>query len=159
MTSIQTKKKVRRFLLLRCSHDVGTCSFGPRSDVLIPIALIVLLHRRHGGKKYVLPHVLPLGWVATTTKLTSCDAKWFLLAWARKIGYTFRIRIPYPGPVIVVGDSVVAREILNDPLTTKPNGFYGPIDAPTGAASIFKSDGNMRAKRPPQHFHHLISGE
>jgi cytochrome P450 len=91
----------------------------------------------HGGKKHVLPPVLPLGWVATTTKLTSSDAPWFLLEWARKIAYTFRIRIPYPGPVIVAGDPVVAREILNDPLTTKPNGFYGPIDVPNGCCQHF----------------------
>jgi cytochrome P450 len=73
--------------------------------------------------------------------MTSSETPWFILEWARKIGYVFRVRIPYPAPIIVVGDPVLAREILNDPSTTKPFDFYGPIDVPIGATNMLTANG------------------
>jgi cytochrome P450 len=112
---------------------------------VVPIGLFLLFRRRNHQRSInsntKLPPVLPLGWIATTWQISSNAAPWFLLTWAKQIGFVFCIRIPYPVPVIVVGETKLAREILNDPLTTKPYTFYGTIDIAAGASNVFTANG------------------
>jgi cytochrome P450 len=88
-----------------------------------------------------LPPVVPLSMILTTWQVSSSEAPWFLLRWARKVGSVFCVRLPFPGHFVIVGDAALAREIFNDPLTTKPYILYRPIDIALGCSNMFTDNG------------------
>jgi hypothetical protein len=104
---------------------------------LVPLVLFFWYNSNNNNKKKKIPRCLPCGWLETIKKVTSSDGIWFLASWAKQIGYVYQIPIPHPHYVFCVGDPILARDILQDPGTTKPRAFYGPVDDATGASSIF----------------------
>jgi cytochrome P450 len=115
------------------------------ASIFIPVAILLMLwifsrRRQKGPTRPII--CLPCTYWETIQQLASSQAPWFLLDGAKKIGFVYRIRIPDPEHfTFVVGDPVLAREILMDATATKPFRVYGSAEAITGASNLFSSNG------------------
>jgi len=86
----------------------------------------------------------PANMVRTILAMSSPDAPWFLLEQAKLLGSTvFRLNLPLPGGLYVVGDGSLARKILKDPSSDKPD-VYRKGAVVVGGPSIF----NLSSKSP-----------
>lgn len=82
------------------------------------------------GKKKV-PHYAPGGMIKHMQMVSSPEYPWWILEVANQLqSSVFQVSIPPLRPLahkVIVGDAQTARDILTDPLSTKPVEVYGPF--------------------------------
>ena len=100
---------------------------------------------RYAKDKVTSPPMAKNGILETVKILTDNNFPWFLLDTARDLqSNTFRLNLSaiFSCPMVaVVGDPKVAREILRDPLSTKPKQIYKHFEDTIGAKSMASSNG------------------
>ena len=89
-----------------------------------------------------LPPVAPIqgGLVATISLFVSKKLPFTLLEFSRSLGPVYRLPFPGNRVVAVVGDPNVARDILNDPNSTKTRA-YGWMERIAGGDTFFSTEG------------------
>jgi cytochrome P450 len=100
-------------------------------------------HRQLYGDN-VFPPYAPCGVMETVSSLTGTKVPWFFKQCAEKVGPVFRLKVPFiKGTMFVaVGDLETAKEILQDPKTTKPEAHYASIASIGGGPNIVTSEGH-----------------
>lgn len=95
------------------------------------------------GKDTMLPPFAPGNMKLHVQKLTSTESPFWLLSVIQKLHHQiFQVKLPFGRKLYFVGSSAVAREILLDPKTTKPDLIYKPIRAVNGGnPTMFTLDG------------------
>ena len=95
------------------------------------------------GKDSLLPPFAPGNMKLHVQKLTSTEFPFWLVSVVQKLGHQiFQVRLPFGRKLYFVGSSAVAREILLDPKSTKPDEIYKPIRAVNGGnPTMFTLDG------------------
>ena len=92
------------------------------------------------------PPIARAGLMETIKQMSGNDFPWFLLDTARELqSYVYRLNLAHVffcPMVIVIGKPKIAREILMDPLSTKPKQLYGSFNSVTaGYATMFSTNG------------------
>lgn len=85
------------------------------------------------------PPVAPFGIFECVHKMTSDQQPWFPLEAKKAMGNTDTFVLPLPRRPVMTGDYALAREILMDPLSTKPRTYLEM--EPLGVGSIFTRNG------------------
>lgn len=101
--------------------------------------VIIYFFFKNGRKKkrQSSPPIAPTGWFETTKKVGHPKVPWFFIDMARKTASNiYKIRLPMPGGVYVVGDASAMREILLDKASNKPASVYQPFADLSGHANI-----------------------
>jgi len=90
--------------------------------------------------KKISPPVAPFGILECIRNMTSDQNPWFVLKIKKTMGNNIdTFMLPLPRRPIITGDYLLAREILTDPLTTKPRS-YREFE-PLGIGTIFTRNG------------------
>jgi cytochrome P450 len=133
-------------------------TFGVSATTFLLVTCLIFVVKSKKPKYKTLPYAPSTSLFETATKLASSDAPWFLVKLADKTGRrSFRLPIPLPGGVYVVGDYDLSREILQDPTTEKPSLIYKQVEFATGGKSIFNSPTNDYWKLVRKHLAHSFS--
>lgn len=91
-----------------------------------------------------VPPMLNTGILETIKACSSHRTPWFILDGAKSCGSVYRLNLPIPATpmMVAVSDANLARDILCDPLTTKPKQIYGGLDDVTGGTkAMFTCEG------------------
>jgi hypothetical protein len=127
-------------------------------DFKLPIAALVVfvslswavfgaLSKKRQNARSRYPPLVPIGLLETFQTVSGSDFPWFLLQTARKLKFrVFRLSLPIFGTqmVIVVGELETARQVLTDPLTTKPLALYSSANNNNGGTpSMFTLNGEQ----------------
>ena len=101
--------------------------------------------RQNARSRY--PPLAPIGLLKTVQTVSGSDFPWFLLRTARELkSRIFRLSLPIFGTpmVIVVSELETARQVLTDPLTTKPLALYSSANNMNGGyPTMFTLNGNQ----------------
>jgi len=128
--------------------DLGSVGANVVATILSLVLLkllSVVFNNYELRKKYKSPPLAPAGMWETMQSLGGSNAPWFVLDMAKKAGsYIYKVRIPLPGGVYVVGNPLLMREILLDKTTDKPKEIYSDFDVISGATSIFSRKSDKR---------------
>lgn len=100
------------------------------------------LHRKLYGEN-VFPPFAPYSVMQTGSALSGKNLPYFFQRSAQKVGPIFRLRVPFlTAPLVAVGDLELAKEILQDASTTKPEAFYSGVSSIVGNRSnVLTSEG------------------
>jgi len=124
-------------------------SFAKACLLVTVVAVVIIYDRRKANtttkneennnkSRRKKPPMAPAGLFKTVKILCSNEYPSWLLKTAKELESSiFRLNLFLPGAtmVIQVGDPDVARDILTDPSTTKPEALYGAFDCVTGGKS------------------------
>lgn len=121
------------------------------AGVILVVALVVVIYikkeqRKRHREQYgdnAFPPFAPCNSLVTITSLTGKEQPWFFKQCAERVGPVFRLRIPFTKvPMFVaVGDVETAKEILQDPETSKPQAMYASMASLAGGPNVFTSEG------------------
>lgn len=101
--------------------------------------LLSLFKMNASIKKESRPPVAPFGMFECVRFMTSDQQPWFPLRARKALNDTDTFILPLPRRPVMTGDFALAREILTDPLSTKPR-TYQEFE-PFGVGSIFTRNG------------------
>eukprot|EP00979_Chaetoceros_neogracilis_P008933 scaffold2006_cov283-Chaetoceros_neogracile.AAC.17 len=130
----------------QCTNSPVLIASASCAVMMLLIVLIISYHisntRTSKSKKF--PPMAPGGLIETINILSSNNCPWWLLQTAKDLDssiFRMNLYLPRIPMVLQVGDPSIAKEIMIDPLTTRPS-TYSVFDSVTmGKASIFTSNG------------------
>lgn len=119
--------------------------------IVCTTALVAMTLSMKRKDHYLYPPCAPAGIIETVKSISGNDCPWFYVRTAKMLDSNiFRISLPLPGTpmVVVVGDAGVARDILSDRTTEKPEGIYKTFrDVAGGGKSMFTTNGDFWHQR------------
>jgi len=127
----------------------ASSSIDPLFSAVVLVAFLTIYHliqrwNNSPRSERNEPPMVSTGMFETMNACSGSKLPWFLLDEAKSCGSVYRLNLPIPGtPMVVVTSSAnLAREFLNDPLTTRPRQIYGSLDLVTGnTKSLFTTEG------------------
>ena len=124
------------------------------SIVLSTVSLAVLvsacvyfnsIHKNSKTKKDDRPPVAPASILKTLQAIGGGDAPFFVEDMVKETGSDiYRIRLPLPCGVYVVGDPATTREILLDKETDKPEAIHNSLNIIGGAKNMFTRKNDIK---------------
>lgn len=97
-----------------------------------------LFQRRRADTTSNLPPMAKAGMLETIKAISGTDAPWFTLRTSRELqSKVFRLRIPIPGGMYMLGDPIAQRQVLLDKSSEKPAVLYRRFEIPGTEPGIF----------------------
>jgi cytochrome P450 len=125
--------------------SIGISSIVGLTALLVCLTVYFNSNSYKNKKQDDRPPVAPAGILKTVQSIGAKDAPFFVEEMAKKTGSDiYRIRLPLPYRVYVVGDPTTTREILLDKETDKPEATYESFDNIAGAKNMFTRRNDMK---------------